>query len=74
MNQRIQHLESLYNKIIVNAPVRYFRLYLALYHHGKTQKQLAEEWGVTVSYIKKLNKKLCVYLTNQINFTKGENE
>ena len=58
-------MESLlekYQKAIEVAPIQHYILFMELYVEGRTQQELSVKWGYGVSYIKKLNKKLCQYL------------
>ena len=72
VNKRVQELEEMYSAILTDGPVRYHAVYHALVLQNQTQKQVAEQWEVTLSYVKKLHRQMCVYLTNQLNSKKGE--
>ncbi len=55
-----------YNRIMSNAPVKLFTLYIALYVHNGTQAVVAHSWNCSRDYIKQLNKQLCAYLYNEM--------
>lgn len=71
-SQHITEKVEKYNKIIKNAPVQFYALYVGLYVSNNTQSELAEKWKVGKDSIKKLNAKLCNYLENE--FKKQENK
>lgn len=60
-----------YNKVVESAPVKLYILYVSLYINNNSQVTLADDWGLTADYIKKLNTKLCEFFKKE--FDKEEN-
>ena len=58
---------ELYNKKILNAPIRLYSLYVSLYLKNKPQNVVADEWGVSLSQIALLSKKLNEFLIEEFN-------
>ena len=56
-----------YNAAVSLAPAKLYAVYVGLYVHNNTQTVLAEDWGYTDEYIKKLNNRLCEFLKNQFD-------
>ena len=61
-----------YNEIVKKAPSKLYDLYVSLYIKSHTQSTLADSLGYTGNYIYQLNRRLLVFIYNEIN--KGENE
>ncbi len=55
-----------YNATMRTAPPQLYDLYVCLYTKNHTQESLAMDWGYSPSYIRKLNKKLLLFLQAQI--------
>ena len=58
---------EMYNKKILNAPIRLYSLYVSLYLKNKPQNVVADEWGVSLSQIALLSKKLNEFLIEEFN-------
>ena len=58
---------ELYNKKILKAPIRLYSLYVSLYLKNKPQNVVADEWGVSLSQIALLSKKLNEFLIEEFN-------
>ncbi len=56
-----------YDSLISNAPLRPQMVYHKIFTEGKTQADTAKEWGISVSYMKSLMRKLYAYLLERIN-------
>ena len=59
---KVRNMVDLYNKIILNAPLYLFDLYVCLYIKGYTQDRMAVELNVSSQYVHSQNKKLIEYL------------
>lgn len=70
-NRVIQLIEK-YNEIVKKAPSKLYDLYVSLYIKSHTQSTLADSLGYTGNYIYQLNRRLLVFIYNEIN--KGEND
>ncbi|MBE5734305.1 MAG: hypothetical protein E7347_04570 [Clostridiales bacterium] len=66
----VQKVEK-YNKVVEKAPIKLYILYVSLYVNNNSQVTLADDWGLTADYIKKLNTKLCEFFKKE--FDKQEN-
>lgn len=53
-----------YNDAITHAPIKLYRLYMALYVNGSTQLEYALELDRCVDRVYKTNKKLCQYFAD----------
>lgn len=51
-----------YNAVMGKAPAKLYAVYMGLYVNNNSQSALAEDWGYTERYIKKLCSKLYGYL------------
>ena len=58
---------SRYNDAMNLAPIFLFQMYFFLYTQNLTQEALAQELGYTPEYIQRLNKKLTLFLFEQLN-------
>lgn len=61
-----------YNAAIRKAPVRLYDLYVSLYVHNNTQLVVSLDWDRSIDYIKRLNKKLCLFLQTELEKTEEE--
>ncbi len=67
-------LANEYNSVIQNASARMYDLYVALYINNNTQAAVADDFGLTESYIRKLNKALCEYFFKEFNKEKDNDD
>lgn len=56
-----------YNNAVKYAPTRLYDLYISLYLQNRTQDAFASELGYSPEYVYQMNKRLCEYLTKQLN-------
>lgn len=56
-----------YNEVIKTAPIRLYDLYVSLYVNNNTQAVVAEDWGLTSDYVRKMNKKLYEYFVSEFS-------
>ena len=56
-----------YNEAIKTAPIRLYDLYVSLYVNNNTQAVVAEDWGLTSDYVRKMNKKLYEYFVSEFS-------
>ena len=56
-----------YNEAIQAAPIRLYDLYVSLYVNNNTQAVVAEDWGLTSDYVRKMNKKLYEYFISEFS-------
>ena len=59
---KVRSMVDRYNKIILNAPLYLFDLYVCLYIKGYTQDKMAVELNVSSQYVQSQNKKLIAFL------------
>ena len=59
---KVRSMVDRYNKIIMNAPLYLFDLYVCLYVKGYTQDKMAVELNVSSQYVQSQNKKLIAFL------------
>lgn len=59
---KVRTMVDRYNKIIMNAPLYLFDLYVCLYVKGYTQDKMAVELNVSSQYVQSQNKKLIEFL------------
>lgn len=55
-----------YNKAVCKAPIQLYDLYCSLYLDNNTQEVVAEDRDCSAEYIRKLNKKLCLFLQREL--------
>lgn len=63
---KIIEIIARYNSAVQKAPVRLYDLYVSLYVNNNTQLTVALDWDYAVDYINRLNRKLCMFLKNQL--------
>lgn len=56
-----------YSRAMQNAPIKLYILYVSLYVINNSQITIADDWGYTSDYIKKLNNKLCEFLKDEFD-------
>lgn len=56
-----------YNQAVQSAPPRLYDLYISLYIKNFTQEGLSIELGYTPEHIRRLNKKLLLFLQTQLS-------
>ena len=61
-----------YNEAIKTAPIRLYDLYVSLYVNNNTQAVVAEDWGISCDYVRKLTKNLYEYFMSALD--KGEKQ
>ena len=71
---KVRSMVDRYNKIILNAPLYLFDLYVCLYVKGYTQDKLAVELNVSSQYVHSQNKKLVEFLQSHYDHPFGEEE
>ena len=71
---KVRSMVDRYNKIILNAPLYLFDLYVCLYVKGYTQDKLAVELNVSSQYVHSQNKKLVEFLQSHYDHSFGEEE
>ena len=71
---KVRSMVDRYNKMILNAPLYLFDLYVCLYVKGYTQDKLAVELNVSSQYVHSQNKKLVEFLQSHYDHPFGEEE
>ena len=71
---KVRSMVDRYNKIIMNAPLYLFDLYVCLYVKGYTQDKMAVELNVSSQYVHSQNKKLVEFLQAHYDHPFGEEE
>ena len=71
---KVRGMVDRYNKIIMNAPLYLFDLYVCLYVKGYTQDKMAVELNVSSQYVHSQNKKLVEFLQSHYDHPFGEEE
>lgn len=71
---KVRSMVDRYNKIILNAPLYLFDLYVCLYVKGYTQDKMAVELNVSSQYVHSQNKKLVEFLQFHYDHPFGEEE
>ena len=71
---KVRSMVDRYNKIILNAPLYLFDLYVCLYIKGYTQDKMAVELNVSSQYVHLQNKKLVEFLQSHYDHPFGEEE
>ena len=71
---KVRSMVDRYNKIIMNAPLYLFDLYVCLYVKGYTQDKMAVELNVSSQYVHSQNKKLVEFLQSHYDHPFGEEE
>ena len=71
---KVRNMVDRYNKIILNAPLCLFDLYVCLYIKGYTQDKMAVELNVSSQYVHSQNKKLVEFLQSHYDHPLGEEE
>ena len=61
-----------YSRAVANAPAQLYAVYVGLYINNNTQLVLAEDWGYSTDFVKKLNHNLCNFIKKE--FEKEEKE
>lgn len=56
-----------YNAVMKTAPIKIYDLYIELYMRNNTQESLADKWGYSTVYIKKLNARLYQFLQENLS-------
>lgn len=57
-NKHLEDKIAKYSNAILMAPAKIYAIYLARYIQNRTQVELANDWGYSEVYIRKLNKQL----------------
>ena len=57
---------ELYNAAVRNAPVKLYEVYVSLYVNNNTQLTLSLDWDCSLEYVKRLTRKLRLFLKNQL--------
>ena len=57
---------ELYNAAVRNAPVKLYEVYVSLYVNNNTQLTLSFDWDCSLEYVKRLARKLRLFLKNQL--------
>ena len=60
--EKVKH----YNAVMSKAPAKLYAVYLGLYVNNNSQAALAEDWGYTERYVRRLSDKLCGYLERSL--------
>lgn len=71
---KVRSMVDRYNKIILNATLYLFDLYVCLYVKGYTQDKMAVELNVSSQYVHSQNKKLVEFLQSHYDHPFGEEE
>ena len=71
---KVRSMVDRYNKMILNAPLYLFDLYVCLYVKGYTQDKMAVELNVSSQYVHSQNKKLVEFLQSHYDHPFGEEE
>ena len=71
---KVRSMVDRYNKIILNAPLYLFDLYVCLYVKGYTQDKMAVELNVSSQYVHSQNKKLVEFLQSHYDHPFGEED
>ena len=71
---KVRSMVDRYNKMILNAPLYLFDLYICLYVKGYTQDKMAVELNVSSQYVHSQNKKLVEFLQSHYDHPFGEEE
>ena len=58
---RITQITKKYNRLIKDAPILLYHIYVGLYIWGQTQEALAFDMDFTIDYISKCHKKLITF-------------
>lgn len=66
-NKSIMDLVNRYNDAVSTAPPKIYDIYISLYVNYQTQAQLSEELDYSPDYVRKLNKKLIIFLQKRFN-------
>lgn len=57
---------ELYNEAVRNAPVKLYEVYVSLYVNNNTQLTLSFDWDCSLEYVKRMTRKLRLFLKNQL--------
>ena len=71
---KVRSMVDRYNKMILNAPLYLFDLYVCLYVKGYTQDKMAVELNVSSQYVHSHNKKIVEFLQSHYDHPFGEEE
>lgn len=71
---KVRSMVDRYNKMILNAPLYLFDLYVCLYVKGYTQDKMAVELNVSSQYVHSQNKKLVEFLQSHYDHPFEEEE
>ena len=63
---RITQITKKYNRLIKEAPILLYHIYVGLYIWGQTQEALAYDTGFTTDYIQKCHKKLIKFFSDKV--------
>ena len=63
----IKRILEKYNCVIREAPLRLYDLYACMYIRNETQEAIANEWGYTVQYIRKMISQLFTFFKQKLN-------
>lgn len=63
-----------YNEAVRNAPPQLYEIYACLYVRNYTQESLGNELGYTLQHINALNKRLLLFLQNELKDEENGNE
>ena len=58
---------AIYNNLAMDAPQPLPKMFILIYMFNYTQKQVANELGISQSYVSRLHKKLLLYFVDKIN-------
>lgn len=56
-----------YNAAVRKAPAVLYDLYVSLYVNNNTQLVVSLDWDCSPDYIKRMNNKLCAFLSKELN-------
>lgn len=62
----VMHIVNKYLNLAGTCEPKLYLIFCGLYIDGYSQEALAEKWGYSVVYIRKLNKKLCEYFVSKL--------
>lgn len=69
----VKRILEKYNCAIREAPLRLYDLYVCLYVRNETQEAVADEWGYTPQYVRKLIGRLFSYFKEKLTETEEQN-
>ena len=69
---RVAEKAERYNAAVRNAPVKLYDVYVSLYVNNNTQLTLSFDWDCSLEFVKRLNRKLRLFLKNQLEGGEGD--